>query len=721
MQKIQYLMVNICLLLIIIACERQVDNKDILSIIAETDSTITSSAVVGINGGTIKFDDKTTLKVFPGSLTKDLNIKITRFKTSSSNYQMEREMIILEPEGTIFSKPSTLTLSYENININTSESLQGFSCNNGIWEELKIISKDENKKELKVEVNHFSILFILKRLDLYLTVDIPGKYLKKGDLIYCLALLDEKDKFSWFPGHAALYLGTDKLDNNNNDGQNLIESSPYEVRFNTLDYFKVATFHLFMGARRYDGSISDDQRRQIANFALNQIGKPYSKVGQDPTSNSFSCVGLTEAAYESTVPQLNIIPKILEIPWSLPYDQYARTKPIDKITIKSGDEISIEVYGVIWDDVEKYIKTIEGIDILNLPNGASWTKSDESWIFKWKPGEGDVNKSFNVTYRVARSISGLSERQSQIINFEVVSKIAANNPPLVPAVISPINGAIEVSTSPTLNWSCTDPDGDALTYDVYFGTTYNPTTVIASNQTVTSVGRTSLSINTLYFWKIVAKDSKGATTSGPIWSFTTSNNLNQNFYSNNFSDDLSDWTQYDGTWQNQNGVLYANYDIGCGSTSCSQADLILKDQFQPGGNWRVSVDFTRSIDPSYPTYSAAAAQLVFWESANKKVVISVGNGGDNWGTTPLESIDIQYGEWNGTWYKQDSKIISLNWLPTNWHKMTVEKTGNVYKVYVNNTYLSQFTDTYINGSGKIGLHTYGPKRYDNFVIEKLAK
>ena len=98
---------------------------------------------------------------------------------------------------------------------------------------------------------------------------------------------------------------------------------------------------------------------------------------------------------------------------------------------------------------------------------------------------------------------------------------AANNPPAVPSSPAPTDGATAQSASPTLSWSCSDPDGDALTYDVYFGTSSNPTTIIATNQTAKSIGRTGLTASTKYYWKIVAKDSKAATTAGPVWSFTT--------------------------------------------------------------------------------------------------------------------------------------------------------------------------------------------------------
>jgi len=46
---------------------------------------------------------------------------------------------------------------------------------------------------------------------------------------------------------------------------------------------------------------------------------------------------------------------------------------------------------------------------------------------------------------------------------------ALNNPPAIPSSPNPATAATGVSTSPTLSWSCSDPDaGDILTYDVYF-------------------------------------------------------------------------------------------------------------------------------------------------------------------------------------------------------------------------------------------------------------
>ena len=96
-----------------------------------------------------------------------------------------------------------------------------------------------------------------------------------------------------------------------------------------------------------------------------------------------------------------------------------------------------------------------------------------------------------------------------------------NYPPNAPSSPSPANGATGRSVgSTTLTWNCTDPDGDAITYDVHFGTA-NPPPVVATDVAVKSYAPGVLLPSTLYWWRIVAHDARGATTTGPIWSFTT--------------------------------------------------------------------------------------------------------------------------------------------------------------------------------------------------------
>jgi hypothetical protein len=100
-----------------------------------------------------------------------------------------------------------------------------------------------------------------------------------------------------------------------------------------------------------------------------------------------------------------------------------------------------------------------------------------------------------------------------------------NWPPEVPSSPSPANGATgRPVTAGTLTWACSDRDvGDAVVYDVYFGST-SPPPRVATGRTTKTYSYGTLSLGTLYYWKIVARDSHGAETQGPEWHFTTRSN-----------------------------------------------------------------------------------------------------------------------------------------------------------------------------------------------------
>lgn len=96
----------------------------------------------------------------------------------------------------------------------------------------------------------------------------------------------------------------------------------------------------------------------------------------------------------------------------------------------------------------------------------------------------------------------------------------SNNPPNTPEALFPFNGSSNIPIDANLIWSGDDPDGDNLTFDVYFGTCSLPPKV-ESNQSNTSYNPGILDFETKYYWKIVAWDEHGASTTGPIWWFTT--------------------------------------------------------------------------------------------------------------------------------------------------------------------------------------------------------
>jgi hypothetical protein len=81
---------------------------------------------------------------------------------------------------------------------------------------------------------------------------------------------------------------------------------------------------------------------------------------------------------------------------------------------------------------------------------------------------------------------------------------------------TPADGAANASTTQNLSWTA---DVNAASHDVYFGTA-SPGTLLG-NQTGTNFNTGELLNGTTYFWRIDEK-SAGGTTTGDVWSFTTS-------------------------------------------------------------------------------------------------------------------------------------------------------------------------------------------------------
>jgi hypothetical protein len=99
------------------------------------------------------------------------------------------------------------------------------------------------------------------------------------------------------------------------------------------------------------------------------------------------------------------------------------------------------------------------------------------------------------------------------------SSAGPNNPPNTPSNPNPSDGSTNVKVGKNLGWSCSDPDGDSLTYDVYFGTT-NPPPLVSNDQLSSSYDPGTMSYLQTYYWQIEASDGIFSTP-GSVWQFTT--------------------------------------------------------------------------------------------------------------------------------------------------------------------------------------------------------
>jgi hypothetical protein len=94
---------------------------------------------------------------------------------------------------------------------------------------------------------------------------------------------------------------------------------------------------------------------------------------------------------------------------------------------------------------------------------------------------------------------------------------SGGGPVSAPTIVSPVNGASGVATSPALTWNAVT---NATSYDVYFGNSY-PMGLVGT-VTGTSYQTSGLTPGTTYFWRVVAKNtSSNASSATAYFTVTT--------------------------------------------------------------------------------------------------------------------------------------------------------------------------------------------------------
>jgi hypothetical protein len=119
---------------------------------------------------------------------------------------------------------------------------------------------------------------------------------------------------------------------------------------------------------------------------------------------------------------------------------------------------------------------------------------------------------------------------------------------------NPSDGAVRVDPNVVLGWS---PGYQAVSHDVYFGTNYSDVNdgvgdTYKGNYDANSYDPNGLALGTTYYWRI-DEVGPGGTTAGPVWSFTTTADLNLVSWWK--FDETSGTTAYDSAGTN-NGTVY---------------------------------------------------------------------------------------------------------------------------------------------------------------------
>lgn len=137
-----------------------------------------------------------------------------------------------------------------------------------------------------------------------------------------------------------------------------------------------------------------------------------------------------------------------------------------------------------------------------------------------KPLNGSTTYYWKI---VAKDNKGGTTDSNQTFSFTT----EVNEAPGSFNLTSVANNTSNIALMPALTWeTSTDPDGDAVNYDVYLDENTEPNTLIAENLSKTAFEiTTSLNENTTYYWRVTAKDGKGGKTNSEYtFTFTTKAN-----------------------------------------------------------------------------------------------------------------------------------------------------------------------------------------------------
>jgi transcriptional regulator CtsR len=316
--------------------------------------------------------------------------------------------------------------------------------------------------------------------------------------------------------------------------------------------------------------------------------------------------------------------------------------------------------------------------------------------------------------------------------------------PYVPGNLSPEDGASGVPTNATLSWTGGDPDaGDTVTYDVYFGTNSTPP-LVSNHQSGTVYDPGALAYNTKYYWQIIATDNRGASTTGPLWDFTTQSPTLGEAVDNT---GLTWTTGGDANWFGQAGTYYyGGAAAQSGAISDSQSTWLKTTVTGPGTvgfYWKVSSesnhDFLRfyidgveqtrisgSVDWQQKSYTIrSGTHTVEWRYT-KDGSVSIGsdcgwvdkvelptitvtspNGGEAWAAGSSQIIRWTYTRNPGAYVKIElfkggvlSRTISLS-RPIgtggsgsySWAIPSTQVSGTDYRVKITSTTNAAYTDT----------------------------
>lgn len=416
------------------------------------------------SGGTLTLSDGTTLTIPPGAVAQDTTLRFSgllgqrpddlgRYWEVSPSMQLAKPAVITAPAS---ANPDGMTWAFDS---SPSAEVIDKVDESTSWHEAKIVPSAPGT--IAIETMHFTGFAVINSVhdSGYLVVDVPAQYLEPGDILVTLSgehpVGAHAGEPNWFPGHVGVFVGANDDGFKATDGivgpdgapvsgrPDIVESVKAGVKDGSVDKFRTGfdSDHLYLGPRRV-GGLTNGDKQKIVDRVMGTRGQGYNLVGDASdflatmvggvTLNKIqtlklggkSCVGLADDALASVgkSPVSAVDRHIVAV---TPLDMYHATKPVDSITVASGDHVTIPIYGVVVDPHSKVdaLHTWSGyytkqratsygaaqskydIEVTGLPQGATITPSDTGYVFDWPSAvyDGDapapVKLHIKMTYK----------------------------------------------------------------------------------------------------------------------------------------------------------------------------------------------------------------------------------------------------------------------------------------------------------------------------------
>ncbi len=431
--------------------KRQCVKKGLVRVLPPVDEHVMDArGRIGPEGGSLGLADGTLLEIPEGALAEETPIRLGLVRGGIDG--QGTRYVKLEPEGLELAKPASLFLPYDPERVADPELVQASAYSKSA--DVDLLDPDAEKSAplwqpilitagaavggavlFEAALAVFKLILVTYSEPVYVVPYLPGEYLQPGDLCIVMAqkTIHGPGELSWDPGHTAMYLGTKELDldlggSYENNGYTIIESVPSGIYirnwfdpWNPYGYQRVR-YHLYMGARRYDGVISDPVMEAICEFAISHEDDEYDMFAQGNfTDEYFSCSGLVEAAYDSQ--GKGIIPDILELPFIFPKEHYDRTVPVDTIRVtmpRAGADpldVAFPVYGVRFAERVDFRPRYENMSVTayGFVDGMS-LEDDEFHFTPERAGR------YAVTFHARNNIKGRIHKAEQTITIHVDSR-----------------------------------------------------------------------------------------------------------------------------------------------------------------------------------------------------------------------------------------------------------------------------------------------------------